>query len=189
MKWLVIIVIAILFWLMKRKRNWRKQAVVLAAVYDNYLDSNFSDRVAFFKALEFRCKPAKLEESSSPSHNKTHNNLIARFAGILIQKDLGTALDKYLKQHRHIDMSDPTTQDVRSSHSSRPKFTYNEGDYSVTEMVYCYLVIEHPKVVAYLPKVNAQGIINNLLTLSRNMIRSTASDPALVRDMEQIERE
>ena len=191
----------IYFWI---KRNWRKTATVLAAVYQNYSEK-YDSKEAFIKSLEFRYKPPRIVDITPPDEVPNISKavgidrlkLYARYAGVLIAKGLKDVLDKYLSMEsfdnaRAIDISSFQHQqdmsEVASAQIYNPRFQYNKDDYSITELIYCFLVIEYPKTVALLSKELATKVIDNFLEFSQNAILATARDPALIKDVEAVER-
>ena len=170
MTYLILLIIVLLggfltyrFWV---KNNWRKVAPTMAAVYQNYSEQ-YDEKTAFIKTLEFRYKPPRIVDITPPDEvpnisravGNERLRLYARYAGVLITKGLKDVLDKYISpepfdQWRAIDISSfqQDMGEVASAQIYNPRFQYNKDDYSVTELIYCFLAIEHPKVVAYLPK-------------------------------------
>ncbi len=187
------------FWI---KNNWRKVAPTLAAVYQNYREQ-YDEKTAFVKTLEFRYKPPRIVDITPPDEvpnisKAVSNNrlkLYARYAGVLIVKGLEHVFLEYrspepFDQTRAIDISSfrQDMEEVVSAQISNPRFQYNKDDYSITELIYCFLVIEHPKAVIYLPKEKATNIIDNFLQLAENGIRAKFKDSALIKDMETVEK-
>jgi len=199
----IILVVGFLIYRSWIKNNWRKKATILAAVYQSYLERGNSEKESFLRSLEFYYKPPRLVNVTSPDEvpniskaagGKNQLRIYVRFGGVLIAKNLKDVLDEYsssekIDQARAIDILafPQDLEDVQTS-LSNARFYYNENDYSVTELIYCFLVIEHPTVVIYLPKEDAIKIINNFLQLSQNIIQATAKDPTLIKDMEAVEK-
>lgn len=202
------------FWI---KSNWRKIAPTLAAVYQNYIECGMNEKKAFIKTLEFRYKPPKLEDLLDIMSEREKNNTatvsvweravmkkfgigsrkkIIRYLCLLSLRRLSEVIDEYFygnkeqnKKERRIFFHPLSAFSEVYKKMSLPhdKFIFNQDNFGITELIYCFLVIEHPKAVAYLPKENAENIINNFLQLSRNSIQATAEDPILIKDMKRVE--
>ncbi|MCH7492832.1 hypothetical protein IID19_04600 [Patescibacteria group bacterium] len=110
--------------------------------------------------------------------------------GVLFATECSEKIDEYLtpdpQYARAIDLNQPEVKAVGPAIFDAP-FEYNKENYSVTELIYCYLVIEYPKVVMNVDRDLADQLINNFLKLSENMIQTTSKDEALIQDMNRLE--
>lgn len=202
---LILLIIAIIvgflmyrFWV---KNNWRKAATILATVYKNYSEQ-FDKKEAFIKTLEFNYKPPKVidlltkEEKDKiltfklwrgalARKNRKLPVLVDRYLSLLSILGLEEVIDKYFKEDMRI-LSHPSSEGVRKF-LSPDKFTFERDNFTLEELVYCALAIEHPRVVAHIPKQNASNIIKNFLELSENTIRAHAEDPSLIQEMDRVD--
>ena len=188
-----------------RNKEWEDGIILFASLYKNYRNK-FSDEEAFVKTLEFGYKPLKLknlldvmtdeEKHSVPTSETLRNSVIKkvgedglekinRYLSILLNIGLSGLISKYLDDMRVLDF--PTDLDVYKEISDRDKFTFNEKDFSLQEVLYCFSVIEFPQIVTSFGKEEFLKKINVILENSEDSINSALKDPIVLQHMKDVE--
>ncbi len=175
------------------KNNWRKKALIIASVYYFYLGRDCSKKDAFIKALEFYYKPPREGDITHLIKEIDRKNYV-RYAAVLTVKGLQDVLDEYFyaesfNERRDIDILSfqKDYEEISSLQIVDPRFQFNCDDYGVIELIYSFLVIEHPRVIIYIQKEKAANMISHFLSISKNAIQVTSRDSNLIRDIKLVE--
>jgi len=181
-----IVLSAYLLFLGKQKNSWRKQAIVLSAVYLVEMERSDGDQESsFFRAFNFRYSPDYIDKAKKSGQvidpTRIHPEAVVnRYLRVLRLKEgmLPGLISTLMDNETTVNLQ-PKVADLFSFSD----YYFLDDDFGLQELVYCMLVVEFPQTVRGLPR-DSVTFITHFLQIAKSQIQATAQDRSLVQDVE-----